>query len=136
MQDCLSGGNATLRLWQTNFLAIACQKIRIVKSILAVPVGEADNPDETATIAADEVDGDELPELIPASHIIVEPDFLTCAQELREVFDKRFKDPRSTNRNRFLWDYWHVANQYTLIRTQVGGQRAQPTLGSYSMGIC
>eukprot|EP00879_Flechtneria_rotunda_P022284 GHRR01023512.1.p1 GENE.GHRR01023512.1~~GHRR01023512.1.p1 ORF type:complete len:133 (+),score=23.63 GHRR01023512.1:311-709(+) len=30
----------------------------------------------------------------------------------------RFKDPRNTTQERFLWDYWHVPNQYTLHRTQ------------------
>jgi hypothetical protein len=30
---------------------------------------------------------------------------------------RRFSNPRSTESNRFVWDYWHVPDQYTLVRT-------------------
>jgi hypothetical protein len=53
----------------------------------------------------------------------VEREFTASAPELRAVFDARFEDPRETTRERFLWDYWHVENQYTLHRTQVAGVR-------------
>jgi hypothetical protein len=36
---------------------------------------------------------------------------------LREVFDARFAEPRSTRADRFVWDYWHVPDQYTALRT-------------------
>jgi hypothetical protein len=36
---------------------------------------------------------------------------------LRAVFDAHFDDPRRTHEYRFVWDYWHVPNQYTLLRT-------------------
>ncbi len=39
------------------------------------------------------------------------------APGLRAVFDERFADPRSTRGDRFAWDYWHVPDQYTLVRT-------------------
>ncbi len=29
----------------------------------------------------------------------------------------RFRDPLKTTGDRFVWDYWHVPNQYTLLRT-------------------
>ena len=41
------------------------------------------------------------------------------AAALRGVFDQRFADPRAIRPERFLWDYWHVPDQYTLVRTQV-----------------
>lgn len=37
-----------------------------------------------------------------------------------QVFDDRFQDPRHTSEDRFLWDYFHIPNQYTMHRTQVG----------------
>ena len=71
--------------------------------------------------AEDEEDEDALmEELSEALHVVIEDDFLQpqLAKELRETFDSRFKDPRQISPERFMWDYWHVPNQYTLIRTQ------------------
>jgi hypothetical protein len=39
------------------------------------------------------------------------------ANELRGVFDARMEDPLRVDPERFVWDYWHVPNQYTLLRT-------------------
>ncbi len=36
---------------------------------------------------------------------------------MRQHFETRFKDPRSTRADRFIWDYWHVPGQYTALRT-------------------
>jgi hypothetical protein len=44
-------------------------------------------------------------------------DFAPEAEALRTEFDARFADPRSSNRGRFVWDFWHVPNQYTALRT-------------------
>lgn len=43
--------------------------------------------------------------------------FAPEAAALRAIFDDRFADPRSTRGDRFVWDYWHVPNQYTHLRT-------------------
>jgi len=91
-----------------------------------------------AAAPADEAEADEealagpLPELSAARHVIVEGAFTGSADELRGVFDGRFEDPRATTRERFLWDYWFVENQYTLMRTQVGEpqQRSVTTGGA------
>ncbi|EFJ42896.1 hypothetical protein VOLCADRAFT_96875 [Volvox carteri f. nagariensis] len=58
--------------------------------------------------------------LTSATHIIINDGFLpdADAHALRRVFDQRFADPRVTHPERFLWDYWHVPDQYTLVRTQ------------------
>lgn len=53
---------------------------------------------------------------MPQFHL-VEDGFYPAADELRAVFDERFADPRSTREDRFVWDYWHVPDQYTLLRT-------------------
>lgn len=36
---------------------------------------------------------------------------------MRGFFESQFEDPKSTNSKRFVWDYWHVPDQYTLVRT-------------------
>lgn len=63
-----------------------------------------------------------LEELSAAQHIILRDGFLPApdAAALRGVFDQRFADPRAMHPERMLWDWWHVPDQYTLIRTQVG----------------
>ena len=48
---------------------------------------------------------------------IVRNRFYAKARELRATFDERFADPRSTRADRFVWDYWHVPDQYTALRT-------------------
>jgi hypothetical protein len=48
---------------------------------------------------------------------LIKDGFFSRARELRAVFDERFSDPRSTREDRFVWDYWHVPEQYTLLRT-------------------
>ncbi len=75
--------------------------------------------DADETTESDLEAGGPLEELSTARHIIVETDFSEAAADLRGVFESRFEDPRATSRERFLWDYWHVENQYTLVRTQV-----------------
>ncbi len=43
--------------------------------------------------------------------------FYPDAKKLRAVFDRRFRDPKETRSDRFVWDYWHVPDQYTFVRT-------------------
>lgn len=43
--------------------------------------------------------------------------FFDQAKAMRSHFEDRFGDPRSTRSDRFVWDYWHVPNQYTALRT-------------------
>lgn len=43
--------------------------------------------------------------------------FYHHAQDLRNHFEERFADPRATRSDRFVWDYWHVPEQYTHLRT-------------------
>jgi hypothetical protein len=45
------------------------------------------------------------------------PKFSPFANGLRNHFDQRFEDPRRATQDRFVWDYWHVPEQYTLLRT-------------------
>jgi len=48
---------------------------------------------------------------------LVVPDFFRGAEEMRAEFDERFRDLRSTKPDRFVWDYWHMPDQYTYVRT-------------------
>lgn len=43
--------------------------------------------------------------------------FYKRAQGLRSHFELQFNQERIAHANRFVWDYWHVPNQYTLLRT-------------------
>jgi hypothetical protein len=52
-----------------------------------------------------------------ARRSLVVPGFLPEAEKLRTAFDERFADPRSTDPERFVWDYWHMPEQYTYLRT-------------------
>lgn len=66
----------------------------------AVSQGDSDDEDAAA----------ELSKLSEARHIITVPDFSPVSQQLRQVFDERFSDPRNTTQQRFLWDYWCAAH--------------------------
>jgi hypothetical protein len=50
-------------------------------------------------------------------YLWVEDGFHKGAGALREVFSSRFADPRRGHSDRFVWDFWHVPDQYTLLRT-------------------
>lgn len=43
--------------------------------------------------------------------------FAPEAKALRDHFDERFADPRQARGDRFVWDFWNVPDQYTLLRT-------------------
>lgn len=49
-----------------------------------------------------------------------------ASQSLRGEFDARFADPRQADAGRFVWDYWHVPGQYTLLRTPAYHYFSQP----------
>ncbi len=51
------------------------------------------------------------------SPIQIHKNFSRAARELRKVFESKFSDPRKTHANRFVWDYWHIENQYSALRT-------------------
>ncbi len=51
------------------------------------------------------------------SHILIEDGFYGGAQKLRDYFESQFANPKETDSKRFVWDYWHVPDQYTLVRT-------------------
>lgn len=46
------------------------------------------------------------------------PHFFDEALNLRREFESKFKDPKRTTADRFVWDYWYVEDQYTLLRTE------------------
>ncbi len=49
--------------------------------------------------------------------LVIVDHFAAESRALREVFDDRFAEPRSTRADRFVWDWWHVPGQYTALRT-------------------
>lgn len=52
-----------------------------------------------------------------ASSLLLVDSFSPSAVDLRAAFDERFRDPRTADGGRFVWDYWHVPGQYTHLRT-------------------
>lgn len=52
-----------------------------------------------------------------SKHLFIQDGFFSGAKQLRSVFDLRFANPREGHNARFVWDYWHVPSQYTLLRT-------------------
>jgi hypothetical protein len=50
-------------------------------------------------------------------NVVIVDRFAPEGRALRAAFDARFADPRSTRRDRFVWDWWHVPGQYTALRT-------------------
>lgn len=51
------------------------------------------------------------------NNYLITDHFYKEATSLRTYFEDQFKDPRQTHQKRFVWDYWHVPDQYTLMRT-------------------
>jgi hypothetical protein len=49
--------------------------------------------------------------------LIVVDDFFGAAGDMRQVFDERLGTRRGASPERFVWDYWHVPDQYTYVRT-------------------
>lgn len=52
-----------------------------------------------------------------SSSIIIVDQFFSQAQALRDEYLNRFAQPLRADQERFVWDYWHVPDQYTLMRT-------------------
>lgn len=57
------------------------------------------------------------PDVMPINHILTKSNFHTVSHSLRKEFETYFSDPRQTHPKRFVWDFWHVPDQYTLLRT-------------------
>ncbi|HEY8279675.1 MAG TPA: 2OG-Fe(II) oxygenase [Bdellovibrionota bacterium] len=47
----------------------------------------------------------------------VQDNFSRQGKRLRAEFDRRFADPKAVRSDRFVWDFWNVPGQYTLVRT-------------------
>jgi DNA-binding FadR family transcriptional regulator len=58
--------------------------------------------------------GSAFPDLVKS--LIVDR-FAPEAAALRHAFDARLADPKRATADRFVWDYWHIPDQYTLLRT-------------------
>lgn len=73
--------------------------------------------DEVVQTPEQEDDDDDL--WSKRAHLHVSDDFLPAglAERLRGSFDERFADPKQGGPERFAWDYWHVPDQYNLLRT-------------------
>lgn len=50
-------------------------------------------------------------------YINIQDQFYGKAKEMRRAFDATFRNPHQAKAERFCWDYWHIPDQYTLLRT-------------------
>jgi hypothetical protein len=48
---------------------------------------------------------------------LIHDHFYPQAEELRDFFEEQFVNPYSLQAKRFVWDYWHVPHQFSLLRT-------------------
>jgi hypothetical protein len=51
------------------------------------------------------------------NRILVVDRFAPEGRGLRSHFEERFANPHGADSGRFVWDWWHVPGQYTLLRT-------------------
>lgn len=51
------------------------------------------------------------------NHYQIYKNFYNKSKALRSEFESNFEDPRRTQSQRFVWDYWFFEDQYHLIRT-------------------
>lgn len=58
-----------------------------------------------------------MPRVKESRSLLVVDDFAVEGKRLRAHFEERFADPREARGDRFVWDFWHVPGQYTLLRT-------------------
>ncbi|MGE3975551.1 MAG: hypothetical protein AB7F59_13580 [Bdellovibrionales bacterium] len=49
--------------------------------------------------------------------LLIQDRFFSGAKNLRQEFENHFSNPLETHSKRFVWDYWHVEDQYTFFRT-------------------
>lgn len=49
--------------------------------------------------------------------VFTEDNFSSAAKALRQEFEAKMGNPKNTHSGRFVWDFWHVPHQYTLLRT-------------------
>ncbi len=63
------------------------------------------------------------------------PHFFDDALKLRHEFEAKFKDPKKTSPDRFVWDYWFVEDQYTLIRTEAENIFSKKVFQNFSQNL-
>lgn len=64
--------------------------------------------------------------------LIIVPNFSRVARALRREFDTAFGDPLRATASRFVWDYWNLPGQYTLLRTAPSSVFSHQSLASFS----
>ena len=63
------------------------------------------------------------------------PHFFDDALKMRHEFENRFNNPKKTTLDRFVWDYWFVENQYTLIRSEAENIFSQKLFQTFSQNL-
>ncbi len=61
--------------------------------------------------------------------------FSSEAKRLRAHYDSEFKDPLKTQSTRFSWDYWHVPDQYTHLRTPAAAYFPKKVISKFTQEL-
>lgn len=66
----------------------------------------------------------------------IEDDFFSDSKKMKQYFDSRFESPLKATEDRFVWDYWHVPKQYTLVRTLASQFFPEELYASWEQALC
>jgi hypothetical protein len=90
------------------------------------------SPDEDSEASLGDVEIPETPTHVQIhdSFLSLDPETEGSATNLRAVFDEHHDDPRRTHEHRFVWDYWHIQGQYTLLRTPAADYFPEPAFSA------
>jgi hypothetical protein len=67
--------------------------------------------------------------------VVTESGFFDGANELRGQFLERVGPARKAPGDRFVWDYWHIAGQYTYVRTPALSVVTPSLLGRFTEAL-
>jgi hypothetical protein len=68
--------------------------------------------------------------------ILVTDQFFDQADRLRAHYLQQFSNPLRADEGRFVWDYWHVPSQYTLLRTSAESYFPEDIFAPWLDAIC
>ncbi len=61
----------------------------------------------------------------------IQDGFFSGAKAMRREFERRFENPHRGSADRFVWDYWNVEGQYSLMRTPAARFFTQKLIRSF-----
>jgi len=82
------------------------------------PTAASSSPRSPSLTRSSKIDIADLGRDLTTQGVLVQDGFNTpLLTDMRKHFEHRFENPLETTSDRFVWDYWHVPGQYSLMRT-------------------